>query len=100
MVDISPFDGSDPVDNAIKIIRELEKYNSDMLEEPRWLVLNKTDLMDREQTEIACRNIVERMDWKGPVYEISALSKLGTKELVFDIMNYLEKAHENATTTG
>ena len=98
VIDIAPFDGSDPVVDAQKILHELEKFNPAMLEEPRWLVLNKIDLLPQEDAEQRCRDIVERLDWKGPVYEISAISGNGTKELVFDIMNYLEENDEDAAT--
>ncbi|HEY9050524.1 MAG TPA: Obg family GTPase CgtA [Gammaproteobacteria bacterium] len=98
VIDIAPFDESDPVQDAQKILHELEKFNPAMLEEPRWLVLNKTDLLPKEDAETRCRDIVERLDWKGPVYEISAISGNGTKELTFDIMNYLEENDEDAAT--
>ena len=95
IIDIAPFDQIDPVESAQKILLELEKFNPAMLEEPRWLVLNKTDLLPREETEIICRDIIERLDWKDPFYEISAISGDGTRELVFDIMNHLEENSAN-----
>ena len=95
IIDIAPFDQIDPVESAQKILLELEKFNPAMLEEPRWLVLNKTDLLPREETEVICRDIIERLDWKGPFYEISAISGDGTRELVFDIMNHLEESSKN-----
>lgn len=97
VIDIAPFDQTDPVNSANIILKELEKYSPEMLEEPRWLVLNKTDLLPKEEAEIVCRDITERMSWKGPVYEISAISGDGTKELIFDIMNYLEENQEYAS---
>ena len=100
IIDIAPFDQSDPVDSARKILHELEKFNPAMLEEPRWLVLNKTDLLPKEDTETVCRHIIEQLQWTGPVYEISAISADGTKELIFDIMNYLEENDEDASRAG
>ncbi len=100
VIDIAPFDGSDPADNAQKILLELEKFNPAMLEEPRWLVLNKIDLLPEDEKEILCRGIVEHLNWRGPVYEISAISSQGTRELIFDIMNYLEENHEHASRPG
>jgi GTP-binding protein len=100
VIDIAPFDQSDPVDSANTILHELEKFNPAMLDEPRWLVLNKLDLLPREDAEEICRDIVERMNWQGPVYEISAISGDGTRELIFDIMNYLEENDEDAATAG
>ena len=54
------------------------------------------DLHPREEAEVVCSDIVERMNWTGPVYEISAISADGTREMIFDIMNYLEENHESA----
>jgi GTP-binding protein len=96
VIDIAPFDESDPVTDARKIIHELEKFNPALLEEPRWLVLNKLDLLPKEEAEKRCRDIVKRLKWKGPVYEISAISAEGTREMTFDIMNYLEENNEAA----
>jgi GTPase len=96
VIDIAPFDDSDPVVDAKKIQHELEKYNPALLDEPRWLVLNKLDLMPKEDAAKRCRDIVKRLKWKAPVYEISAISGDGTRELTFDIMNYLEENDEAA----
>ena len=92
IIDIAPFDQSDPVESAEKILKELEKYSPDMLDEPRWLVLNKTDLLPEEEAQLVCKDIVDRLNWRGPLYEISAISSKGTKELVFDIMNHLDES--------
>jgi GTP-binding protein len=100
IIDIAPFDQTDPVDSANKILNELEKFNPAMLDEPRWLVLNKTDLLPEEDAEVVCKDIIERMNWQGPVYEISAISNKGTRELIFDIMNYLEENDEDAATVS
>ena len=92
IIDIAPFDQSDPVESAEKILKELEKYSPDMLDEPRWLVLNKTDLLPEEEAQLVCKDIIDRLNWRGPLYEISAISSKGTKELVFDIMNHLDES--------
>ena len=108
VVDIAPFDQTDPVESAEKILLELEKYNPAMLDEPRWLVLNKTDLLPEDEAAAVCDDIIQRMNWQGPSYRISAVQKEGTQALVFDIMNYLEEQkelseaqnNENTSTTG
>jgi len=94
VIDIAPFDQIDPVESALKILNELKKFNPDMLDEPRWLVLNKTDLMQEEEADTVCEDIIQRLGWEGPSYRVSAVNKSGTKELVFDIMNYLEEQKE------
>ena len=95
IIDVAPFDGSDPVDSARKILTELEKYSSELAQKPRWLVLNKTDLIDAEQLATTQERISQALDWHGPLYRISALSKQGTEQLVFDIMQALEQSDGN-----
>ena len=96
IVDIAPFDDSDPVEQVKVILHELEKFNPDLLDEPRWLVLNKLDLLPKDEAVKRCRDIVKRLKWKQPVYQIIAINGDGTKELVFDIMKHLEKNNEAA----
>lgn len=91
IIDIAPFDGTDPVDDAKKILNELEKYSKELADKERWLVLNKTDLLSPEELETKLKEITEALDWKGPVYTMSALSKAGTQDIVYDIMKHLEK---------
>lgn len=104
VLDIAPYDQVDPVISAKKILHELEKYNPAMLDEPRWLVLNKTDLMTEDEANAVCDDIVARMNWTGPCFRVSAVNKSGTQALVFAIMNYLEEqkelSHENTSTAG
>lgn len=96
LIDVMPPEGSDdPVTSARKIIDELAKYSKDLSQRPRWLVLNKTDLLPANQREQVCDEIVKALDWNGPVFEISALSKTGTRELMFAIMEKIEmEKHE------
>ena len=104
VLDIAPYDQIDPVLSAEKILYELEKYNPAMLDEPRWLVLNKTDLMPEDEANAICDDIVARMNWKGPCFRVSAVNKDGTQALIFAIMQYLEEqkelSHENTSTAG
>lgn len=90
LVDIAPIDETDPVYNAKAIVEELEKYSPALAEKPRWLVLNKIDVLDEEEAEARCQQIIDDLGWTGPVYRISGLNKLGTEALCWDIMNYLE----------
>jgi len=96
IVDIAPFDGSDPVTDAKTIIRELDSYSHELVEKPRWLVINKSDLLDADELEARRDALIKGLNWQGPVYTISALSKTGTENLVFDIMQQLELTREQA----
>jgi GTP-binding protein len=93
IIDIAPFDG-DPVTDAQKILLELEKFSKELVGKTRWLVLNKTDLVTTEALEQIKNEITQALDWTGPVYTMSALSKAGTQEIVYDIMKSIEAANE------
>ncbi|MBU2882935.1 Obg family GTPase CgtA [Psychrosphaera sp. B3R10] len=90
LVDILPVDGSDPVDNARVIVGELEQYSEKLAGKPRWLVFNKIDLMSEEEANELCKSIVERLEWDGPVYQISASTGQNTKDLCNDLSDALE----------
>jgi len=91
LVDMAPLDGSDPADAAEVILRELEKFSPALTRRDRWLVLNKADQLLEEEREERVRQVVERLDWKGPVFVISALESEGTEALSQAIMRYLDE---------
>lgn len=92
LIDVEPYESMDtPVQAARKIIREVEKWSDDLARKPRWLVLNKIDRLLAEEKDDCCQAIVEELEWKGPVFKISAMNGDGTRELMFAIMNFLEK---------
>lgn len=85
LVDVAPIDGGDPVEAVNAIVNELESYSAELGEKPRWLVLNKLDLLLEDEQEQVCEDIIKRLKWKGPIYKISALNKLGTQQLCYDV---------------
>jgi GTPase len=92
LVDISPPDpDADPVKDARAIVAELKKFSKDLLDKPRWLVLNKIDLLPAKEADARCKDIVRRLRWKGPTYRISGVTKQGTKELMQDVMRLIEE---------
>lgn len=82
VVEVAPFDDTDPVESARAIAQELEQFSPALAERPRWLVLNKLDLLPEEEREVRVTAIVEGLGWQGPVYCISAISGEGTAALV------------------
>jgi len=90
LVDMLPPDGSDPAAAVEGIAAELQGFSPTLAGRDRWLVLNKVDLLPVEERAARCREVVERLQWTGPVYEVAAISGDGTKELIGDIMTYLE----------
>lgn len=93
LLDVAPLDGHDPVDDARTIVAELAKFSAKLVGRDRWLVLNKLDLVPEDEREALVNNIVEALDWQGPVYSISAAQREGTGALMYDILNYLEAHH-------
>ena len=96
LVDVAPLDGSDPVADVRAIVRELEKFSAELAARERWLVLNKVDLLPPEERQARCSDLARQLDWRGPVFQISALSGEGTEALVFAIMDYLESGQKTA----
>lgn len=89
IVDLAPFDNVDPVKEAKAIVKELKKYDESLFDKPRWLVLNKLDMVSDEDRKARVKDFIKRFGWKGPVFEISALTRDGCSELVTDIYDYL-----------
>jgi len=88
LVDMGPL--GDPVQDVVTILGELEKFSLELAGKDRWLVLNKVDLIPAEEREARCHDVIERLNWQGPVFETSALAREGTDQLAQAVMNYLE----------
>ncbi|MDO8438024.1 MAG: GTPase ObgE [Nitrosomonadaceae bacterium] len=92
LVDVAPLDESiDPVREAKAIVKELRKYDESLYEKPRWLVLNKTDVLPADEREKICKKLIRSLGWKGKSFIISALTGEGCKELTYAIMEHLEQ---------
>jgi GTPase len=90
LVDIAPFDEAiDPVAEAKAIVNELKKYDESLYNKPRWLVINKIDMVD-DVKKIAA-DFVKKYGWQGPVFAISAINGVGCKELTYAIMEHLDE---------
>jgi GTP-binding protein len=102
LVDIAPPDPeADPVKDARAIVKELKAYSEDLAKKPRWLVLNKRDLMPAEEAEARAADIARRLRHKGPRFLISGATGEGTKELCEAIMRHLEsEAAKRETPTA
>jgi GTP-binding protein len=94
LVDMAPFDDVDPVAQAKAIIKELKTYDEGLADKPRWFVLNKLDVVPAEEREARVKDFVKRMRWKGPVFEISALTREGCEGLVQAIYKHVESRQE------
>jgi hypothetical protein len=81
----------DPVKEAKALVNELKKYDEELVDKPRWLVLNKLDMVPEEERAKKVKDFVKKFGFKGPVFEISALSHEGTQELVNAIRSIWKK---------
>ena len=92
VIDIAPFDGAvDPVAEARAIVKELKRYDESLYEKPRWLVLNKLDLIPAEERRARIDAFVKSLRWKGPVFGVAAISGEGCTALVRKVQDWLQK---------
>ena len=97
LVDAAPLDsGADPVAEVRALEKELKKYDPALAAKPRWLVLNKLDLLPDDSRAASCTTLLKRLKWKGPHFAISALSGAGCAELTAQIMRHIESRREAA----
>ena len=91
IVDVAPVEpGADPARDAKAIVAELKKFDPALHRKPRWLVLNKMDMLPGEKGPAAAADLVRRLRWRGPSFRISALTGEGCKELSQSVMKFLE----------
>ncbi len=90
IVDLAPFDENvNPAKEAKAIVKELKKYDQTLFDKPRWLVLNKLDMVAEDERAKRVKSFVKDFGWKGPVFQISGLTREGCEDLVVEIYDYL-----------
>ncbi len=91
LIDIAPYDeATDMVKEAKAIINELKKYDQALFDKPRWLILNKADLLEPAEAEKRVKAIIKGLKWKGPHFLISAMKAEGVNPLTFAIMEHID----------
>ena len=92
LVDMAPFDAAvDPAAEVKAIADELKKYDPALAKKPRWLVMNKADLLDAEAKKRAAA-LVKKLRWTKPWFVVAAINGAGTQELSYAVMDFLEAA--------
>jgi GTP-binding protein len=94
LVDMMPYDGSTAGENAEVIEQELAKFSPTMAQGERWLVLNKVDLLPEDEIEARCKEVVEHLNWQGPVFRMSGLASQGTRDLCAAIMDHIDELRQ------
>ncbi len=94
LVDIAPVDDTDPVEQVRAIEHELAKFNPELLERPRWLVLNKSDALPEDERQQVAEDIVRRLDWKAPWFLVSALAHDNTMAVCQQVQRFFEEQRQ------
>jgi GTP-binding protein len=92
IVDIAPLDpDTDFAAQAGAIVVELERFSPELAARPRWLIINKTDLLSEDDVQDRTDQVRKALGWEGPVYRISALNRMGTEALAREVMDCLDQ---------
>jgi len=91
VIDLAPFDGSDPALGAVQIVQELELHKPELAAKPRWLVFNKLDLVPEQEQQQRIDDVLDALGWDEDYHCIAAISKVGTKTLSQKLMTYIEE---------
>jgi GTP-binding protein len=95
VVDIKPIDGSDPVEQVRTIEKELQEFDAELVERPRWLVINKSDVYsDEEELHAVANDIVARLEWKDPWFLVSAAAEIGTWDVCLKVQQFFDAERE------
>lgn len=97
VIDVAPYnEQADPVADAVTIMAEVAAFSEALAQRPRWLVFNKIDLLPADRRRPHCDAIVEALGWRGPVFQVSAATGTGMRELADKVMDYLERTPAEA----
>jgi len=98
LVDMAPMEGGveiSPAEQVRAIARELDKHDPELLQKPRWLVLNKADLMMEDEARERAAEVIAELGWSEPWYMVSALSREGTWPIMKDAMAFFDRLRED-----
>jgi len=97
VVDIAPLDDTDPVAQVKIIERELKKFDAALAKRPRWLVLNKIDMLTEEERDARIQDIIKRLRWsRKPWFAVSAYSGEGTELVCRKAMAFIDAERRDA----
>lgn len=101
LVDIAPMDYEgqgvlSPAEQVRAIENELRKHDPELLDKPRWLVLNKADLMFEDEAKAAAEAIIAELGWTQPWYLVSAIGREGTWPIMLAVQAFFDRMREEA----
>ena len=91
LVEIEPLDGGDAAEQVRAIEHELAKFDAGLMEKPRWLLLNKADLLTREDAQEQARKVIGDLGWTAPWFIVSGLAHEGTREVMLKIQSFIDE---------
>jgi GTP-binding protein len=98
VLDVAPFDEGRSLGRQVRAIeRELKAFDAALLDKPRWLVLNKADLLPAGEAQTKAKALKKSLRWTGPVYVVSGLTRQGLDALLLDTMLALESMPHRST---
>ena len=100
LVDCLPADSSNPVESVAMLSRELQQFSSDLARRPCWLVINKTDLIDKKTVRQLTDTMRRQLNWSGQIWCISAISRYGTEPLCHAIMDHIQRIRREQATAS
>lgn len=99
LVDAAPMDGDTDTAGSVRALwHELEEFSPQLAQQERWLILNKMDLLPEDEQQMHAQQLVDELEWNGPVYTISALSGAGCEQLCADVMAHLQRQDDEASS--
>jgi GTP-binding protein len=99
LVDAAPMDSDTDTASTVRALwRELEAFSPELAQQERWLILNKMDLLAEDEQQAHAQQLVDELDWNGPVYTISALSGAGCEQLCADVMAHLQREEDEVSS--
>jgi GTP-binding protein len=97
LVDMAPLDEeTDPVEQVRAIEAELEKFDPELLQRPRWLVFNKADLLPDDERQKLAKALVRKLKWKAPWFVVSAITREGTWPVCLKVQDFFEQLKAEA----
>ena len=101
LVDMAPFDeDADPAAEVKALANELKKYDPKLAKKPRWLVINKADLLEPKVAKQRAAALVKKLRWTKPWFVVSAIKGEGTRDVTFAVMDFLEEERGKARGAG
>ena len=94
LVDIAPVEGISVAGQVRAIEQELAKFNPELLERPRWLVLNKADMLDEDERKEVAEQIIAELGWTEPWFLVSASARENTMNVCQHVQRFCESQRD------